>query len=243
MLPSFVIVGAMRGGTSALTRAISQHPDVFIAPGKEMHFFNRNFERGLDWYEGRFAGSDAAAARGEATPLYMYDPQALRRMVETLPSARFIAIIRHPVDRSYSHYWHNRRRDRERQSFEEAIRLPPKELIFEYLQMSRYTENLRELESLAPGRLLVLINEDLRNRRAETLDRVWRFIGVDPARGTVEPRSPRRSLMASLRRRRRVPRDYPPMDPATRAGLLEEFKGEVAALEEWLGRDLTAWRS
>ena len=243
MLPNFVIVGAMRGGSSALARAVSNHPDVFLAPGKEMNYFNRNLGRGLEWYESRFAGSEAAVARGEATPLYMYDPQVLRRMVDTLPSARFVAIVRHPVDRAYSHYWHNRRRDRESQSFEVAVKSPPREQVFEYLRMSRYTESLRDLESLAPGRLLVLINEDLRHRRAETLERVWRFIGVDPAQGTIEPLAPRRSLMARLRQRRRAPGDYPPMAPTTRAQLLEEFKSEVDALEAWLGRDLTAWRT
>jgi hypothetical protein len=243
MLPNFVIVGAMRGGSSALARAVSQHPDVVIAPGKEVHFFNRKFDRGLDWYESLFAGNENVPARGDATPLYMYDALARRRMTETLPTARFIAIIRDPVDRAYSHYWHNRRRERENRAFEDAVKAKPSEQILDYMGLSRYAENLRDLDSAAPERLMVLINEDLRHRRAETLERVWNFIGVEPGRGSIEPPPPRRSLMARLRQRRRAPKDYPPLAEATRAQLVKEFTAEIDALEEWLGRDLSAWRS
>jgi hypothetical protein len=243
MLPNFVIVGAMRGGSSALARALSQHPDVFVAPGKEMHYFNRHFQQGLGWYESRFAGGEAALARGDATPLYMYDQLTRRRMTETLPSARFIAIIRDPVDRAYSHYWHNRRRERESRSFDEAVKGKPSEQILDYMGLSRYATNLRDLETLAPDRLLVLINEDLRHRRADTLERTWKFIGVDPGRGSVEPRARKKGLMARLRQKKRAPRDYPPLAPSLRAGLVGEFKTEVDDLESWLGRDLTAWRT
>ncbi|HJU51285.1 MAG TPA: sulfotransferase [Acidimicrobiia bacterium] len=243
LLPNFVIVGAMRGGSSALARALSRHPDVFVAPGKEMHYFNRHFERGIDWYQSRLSGGEAAVARGDATPLYMYDQLARRRMIETLPDARFLAIIRDPVDRAYSHYWHNRRRERESRTFEEAVKSKPSEQVLDYLGLSRYAEHLKDLESAAPGRLLVLINEDLRHRRAETLHRAWAFIGVDPGLGSVEPPAPRRSLMARIRQRRRAPKDYPPLAPSTRAGLAKQFTAEVDALEAWLDRDLSAWRA
>jgi hypothetical protein len=123
-LPNFVIIGAPRSGTTSLAHSLSQHPEVFVTMQvKELHFFDTNFDRGLDWYRQQFSGADAAAAKaaGEATPTYMYDETAMSRMAETVPDARLIAILRNPVDRAYSHYWMNRSLDREDLLFPVAI--------------------------------------------------------------------------------------------------------------------------
>lgn len=244
MLPNFLVVGAMKGGSSALTRGIAQHRDVFIAAGKEMHYFDRHFERGISWYESCFAGAEGKLAIGESTPTYMNDPMVRSRMLEVLPSARFVAIIRHPADRAYSHYWHNRRRGREQRSFAEAITEQAPAELFAYLDLSRYAERLQGLEKNAGAeRLLVLLNEDLRHHRADTLRKVWGFLGVDPDFGvTIEPR-PRRGLMGRVRQRRRPPSEYPPMAASTRTNLVEHFAEEIDRLEQWLGRDLSAWRA
>lgn len=246
MLPDFVIVGTMKGGSSALTRGVGNHPDVFIADGKELHFFDEHFDRGLDWYEACFAAATDGQVIGEATPRYMNDPVVVDRMLATLPKSKFIAILRDPVDRAYSHYWHNRRRGRETRGFEEAIAdQNPESEIFAYLDLSKYTERLQRIESGAgEDGLLVLLNEDLRHNRGDTLKRVWEFIGADPGRGTVEMPVRNLSMMAKLKQRRRAKkRQYPPMPPATRKKLLPLYATEVDALEAWLGRDLSRWRT
>jgi len=246
MLPDFVIVGTMKGGTSALTRGVGNHPDVFVADGKELHFFDEHFDRGLDWYEACFQAATAGQVIGEATPRYMNEPAVVDRMLATLPKAKFVAIVRDPVDRAYSHYWHNKRRGRETRSFDEAFGdTNPESEIFAYLDLSKYTERLQRIQSGAGSdRLLVLLNEDLRHKRGETLNRVWDFIGADPDRGAVEMPVRNLSMMAKLKQRRRAKkRQYPPMAPATRKKLLEVYAAEVDALEAWLGRDLTRWRS
>jgi len=175
----------------------------------------------------------------------MNDPAAVDRITATLPRGKFIAILRHPVDRAYSHYWHNQRRGRETRGFEEAIADPnPESEIFGYVDLSYYTERLQRLESGAGNGLLVLLNEDLRHEREDTLNKVWEFIGVDPARGSTEKPVRSTSMMGKLRKRRREKnRQYPPMAPATRRKLLELYSNEVDALEAWLGRGLSRWRS
>ena len=79
-LPNFLIVGAMRSGTTALARYLGAHPDVFVAPEKEIHFFDRYYDRGIGWYEDRFSRDESEIAIGEATQSYMYDPLAIERM-------------------------------------------------------------------------------------------------------------------------------------------------------------------
>lgn len=246
MLPDFVIVGTMKGGSSALTRGVGNHPDVFIADGKELHFFDEHFDRGLDWYEACFEAATEGQVIGEATPRYMNDPLVVDRMLATLPEGKFIAILRNPVDRAYSHYWHNQRRGREKRGFEAAIADEnPSAENLAYLDLGRYTERLHRIESAAGNDgLLVLLNEDLRHKRGDTLRRAWEFIGADPNRGSVEIPVRKLSLMARVKQRRRAKkRQYPPMTSATRKKLVEVYAPEVDALEAWLGRDLSRWRT
>ena len=104
-LPNFFIAGTMRSGTTSLTRYLDAHPDVFIAPQKEIHYFDLNYPRGIDWYRQQFSNVDREVAVGDATPSYVYLEEAVARMTETVPDARVIVLLRHPVDRAYSHYW------------------------------------------------------------------------------------------------------------------------------------------
>src|ERR671919_2133494 len=106
-LPTFLVIGAMKSGTTALINSLGKHPDVFALPS-EIHFFDRFHDRGLDWYRERFAKARGQGAVGESTPEYMYLPHARERIVRDLPGVQLIAILRNPVERAYSHYWHNR---------------------------------------------------------------------------------------------------------------------------------------
>jgi hypothetical protein len=189
----------------------------------------------------------------------MADPVALDRMAEVVPDARLLAILRDPADRAYSHYWMERIREREARSFEDAVAAEP-----DYLARGRYLPQLEEVCRRFPREHLdVILLDDLRDEPAATYAGVCRFLGVDP-----DFRSPRlgdrvnrfvafRSM--SVRRiRRRLPKtfrigrivgrlnavegEYPPMDPDTRARLVSQFEPDNAALAEWLGRDLSAWR-
>jgi Sulfotransferase domain len=188
-LPTFLIIGAMRSGTSTLARTMAQHPEVFIPPGKEMHFFDHHFDRGIEWYRSRFEAAGPARAIGEATPTYMYNDEARRRMAETLPDARLIAILRDPVDRAYSHYWHNRARGREPLAFEEALAAEPERIAeapqgrkgrYAYVGRGRYARQLERLAEVYPREsVLVLILEEFSRDPVAGLRRVWRSLGVD----------------------------------------------------------------
>jgi hypothetical protein len=186
-LPDFLIVGAKRAGTTALTRYLDAHPDVFMAKPKELHFFDVDHRRGLDWYRERFAGAGALRT-GEATPVYMYDPGTIARMRESVPDVRLIAVLRNPVDRAYSHYWMRRAKGLEPLRFEDAILAERQRLLagesgahIGYVDLGRYVGQLRALCDVYPREaLLVLIFEEMVADIAGSYRSICEFIGVDP---------------------------------------------------------------
>jgi hypothetical protein len=189
MLPTFVIIGAMRSGTTTLARALGEHPQVYMAPAKEIHYFDRHFSRGLGWYEQHFAGADGRTAVGEATPAYLFEDVVPPRMVGTLPDARLIAILRDPVERAYSHYWLERGLGREPLGFREALEAEPARMSADgasprinqaYLGCSTYLPQLRRFCEHYPRQaLLVLVLEDFAQDPGRTYGAVCRFLGLE----------------------------------------------------------------
>ena len=267
MLPNFIIIGAPRSGTTALSQYLSGHPQVFVSAQKELFFFDRRFDRGLDWYTNHFVGAEGKSAVGEASPRYMYIEEAMARMARVIPQAKLIAILRHPVDRAYSYYWHRRAYGHERREFTDIVAAElaawhggaPVEPLF--LEGGRYRKYLSMVCRYFPREgLQVLIFEELRAAPRPTFAAVCRFLGVDETSVPADlgrvfnpyeefRSSALRKLGARLPRfvRRRIRglnvrrKSYPPMDPTLRQALHAQFAGENTALAAWLGRDLSIW--
>jgi hypothetical protein len=266
-LPNFLIIGALRSGTTSLARYLGAHPDVFMASQKEVRYFDRRFQRGLAWYRRQFADVTTQSAVGESTPGYMYEEVALSRMEETVPDARLIAILRNPVDRAYSHYWLNRARGTEVLEFSaaleaEELRLERSGPRYGYADQGSYLRYLRRVSDHFPrASLLTILFEDLRDDPTETYRSVCRFLGIDAGYVPANLGRPMNRYVTfhstSLRRltrglppliRSAVGRlnvreaSYPPMDPDLRQALLQRFERDNAALASWLDHDLEVWR-
>jgi hypothetical protein len=137
MLPSFLIVGAARCGTTSMFDALSQHPAVFngaVLPWtKEVHYFDLNYHRGLAWYRSHFplrayAGlaarpSSVAPQAFESTPYYMFHPLCAERIARDLPGVRLLVLVRDPVERAYSAYTNRVASGCETEPFERALEL------------------------------------------------------------------------------------------------------------------------
>ena len=189
-LPNFCIIGAQKSGTTSLAYYLRAHPDVFLAPGKEVHYFSLHYHKGTEWYKAHFAKATTQRALGEATPTYMAFEEAPERMAAAVPEARLIAILRNPVDRAYSHYWHNRSRYRESLAFVDALAAEPKRKAsndpverkyrnHSYLERGRYLEQLQRFCQYYPREaLLVLLFEDLRDAPLKTFQKVCRFLDI-----------------------------------------------------------------
>lgn len=182
VLPTFVVIGAMKAGTTSLHSYLAAHPDVFVATPKELNFFvaGKNWERGREWYEARFEPAEGVPARGEVSPDYtkadVFDGVPTR-MAALVPEARLVYLVRHPVERMQSMYLHEVAAGREQRPVERALRDDP-----HYLNTSRYAWQLDQyLERFSAEQVLVVVSEDLRRRRQDVLEAVAGFIGVEAA--------------------------------------------------------------
>ena len=132
-LPDFIIIGAMKTGSTSLYGFVVQHPAIAPAAKKTLQYFFRNYEFGELWYRSNFPTNlqrysfykktNQKLISGEASPTYFFYPTVPGRMKKILPNVKLIVILRNPVDRAYSHYYHTKRLHGETLSFDKAIEL------------------------------------------------------------------------------------------------------------------------
>jgi hypothetical protein len=180
VLPNFLIIGAMKAGTTSLYHYLRAHPQVFMPTVKELDFFAREptEARGIRWYARQFAGGADALAVGEASTMYTKHPRfpgTPERIVARIPDAKLIYVVRDPLERIRSHYQHQVALGAERAPFAEAVFGDPI-----YLDVSRYAMQIeRYLECFDRDQLLVITAERLREDRPAVVRRIYGFLGVD----------------------------------------------------------------
>ena len=239
-LPQAMIIGAMKCGTSSLHNYLTQHPGVIAPLRKEVHYFDVRFDEGERWYRANFGRVGQPGLNLDSSPYYLLHPLAPQRAHALVPQAKLIVLLRDPVRRAYSHYWHERDKKRETLSFEEAIAAEPARLgddeqrlargeirqsrahqHFSYLARGRYAEQLERWWRHYPReRLLVLRFEHLARDPLAVLDRTLEFLGLP----SIE----------NVRLEARNARKYPPMNPATEERLRDYFAPHEARLQALL---------
>jgi hypothetical protein len=241
-LPQAMIIGAMKCGTSSLHNYLTQHPGVIAPLRKEVHYFDVRFDHGERWYRANFGRVGEPGLNLDSSPYYLAHPLAPQRAHALVPEAKLIVLLRDPVRRAYSHYWHERDKKRESLSFEEAIAAEPARLgddeqrlargelrqsrahqHFSYLARGRYAEQLERWWRHYPReRLLVLRFEELARDPLALLDRTLEFLGLP----SIE----------NVRLEARNARKYPPMNPATEERLRDYFAPHEARLQALLAQ-------
>ncbi len=180
-LPNFLLIGAMKGGTTSLYHYLRAHPQIFMPTYKAPEFFiaESNWHRGIDWYRKQFVsmGADAIAI-GEASNGYAKYPRfggVPQRIAEHIPEVRLIYVIRDPIERIRSHYQTRATEGTEEAPFEEAVFENPN-----YVDYSRYALQIEQyLKYFRREQLLIITTEDLRNSRRDTIRKVYEHLGVD----------------------------------------------------------------
>lgn len=198
-LPDFIIGGAMKSGTTTLHHILNTHRNVFI-PDEEIFFFNiddieqnseffieldnkwtffdynKNFEKYLDWYSSFFSESKEDEIIGEDSTTYLCSEKSPKRIYELIPDVKLIFLVRDPVNRAYSHYWHMVRTGRAVYNFEKTIQFSKHNIIkrgLYYKQINRYLKYFRR------ENLKIIIFENFINNMQEVINEVQEFLGVD----------------------------------------------------------------
>ena len=191
-LPNLIVGGAQKCGTTSLHQFLKSHPDIFFPESpQEIHYFDidENYRRGLDHYRDFFRDQDGQKIIGQTSPLYLYESKVAERIHRDLDAVKFIFILRNPVERAYSHYWHEIRYGYETKSFEEALKLESIRVAkdfacrrhFSYVGRGFYAEQLQRFYSLFPRHdILVIKFEEFLRKRERVADQCARFLGIDP---------------------------------------------------------------
>ncbi len=199
---SFLIVGAPKCGTTAMTRYLEAHPAVFVAARKDLHYFGadlnftRRPRRSAAEYAANFKDAGAATAVGEASVWYLYSKQAAEEIAAYNPDMRIIIMLRHPVDMMHALYTQLRLNglgDEALTTFQAALdaepdrmagrRIPvdtplPEALL--YRHVARFSEQVRRYQAVfPPEQILVLLQDDLKADTPAAYRRTLSFLGVD----------------------------------------------------------------
>lgn len=207
--PNLFIVGAPRCGTTSLHAFLSTHPDVYMSPAKEPHYFSTDLTEEADRFHGDrrfgvfrtleqylwlFREAQGQRVVGEASPLYLFSKAAAREIAAFAPEAKIIAMVREPVSflrslhSQYTYYL-----DETCSSLLQAVELEPARRLGRHLppsvrlpsllyysEMARFSEQIGRYTALFPkGRVKVVVMDDLAERTAEVYREILDFLGVD----------------------------------------------------------------
>ncbi len=202
-LPNFLVIGAQKAGTTSLFHYICQHPQVFENKAKELHFFDQHYRHGTNWYRSHFPLAGrlmSGRCLGEATPYYLCHPHAPSRIFNLLPRVKIIAILRDPVERAISHYFHEKKKGREDLPILEALEKEEERCgeewqrilddptyvsrthqSFSYKQRGIYLEQLQRYWNFFPQQqILVLESSKLFTDPHAVLHQVFQFLEINP---------------------------------------------------------------
>ena len=205
-LPNFMIIGSTKAGTTSLWHYVHEHPEIYMSPVKEPHFFA--YKAGIPNYAGPgdrermsrlvvserrayerlFDGGAECPCRGEASAMYLYLPEAAKNIRSSIPDCRLIAILRNPVDRAYSAYNHHVRDGLETLSFEESVQADIQgdrddwSPLWHYWKMGLYSKQLRRYQQFFPSsQIRVYLYDQLTSDPDGLLAELLAFLGVSTA--------------------------------------------------------------
>ena len=184
-MPTFIIAGAGKSGTSYLAHILSLHPDIFMSTTKEPAFFSTLSHRGqyhsnLKFYAKNFLGYEGQPHVGEGSTVYMVDPQSTVLLKKYMPDVKLIFMLRESADRVYSNYWQDIKGGNQHPPFKEMLFEGGKR-ITEMIDDTKYIVDLeRFVDTFPRENILVLLFEDMKKNRLATINKILVFLSLEP---------------------------------------------------------------
>lgn len=183
MKPDFVLIGAAKCATTAISNLLSQHPEIFMI-SKETHFFSRDevYAQGIEWYESLYQAAGDRQIRGERNNCYAMKevyPETVARMADYNPDLKLIYCVRHPIERIESYWIQKRSHGGEDVHFDfnTAVRVNQDWLV----DGSNYWQQLNAFrQRFSDDQILILFYEDFKADPSAVMRHCFSFLGVDP---------------------------------------------------------------
>ncbi|HET6560905.1 MAG TPA: sulfotransferase domain-containing protein [Marmoricola sp.] len=175
-LPNFLYIGPDKAGSSWLHEVLLTHPQIFLSEAKDLYFFDRYYDRGLEWYREQFRSAGAHhAVVGEVCQDYLFHPEAAGRIHRDLGRVKLMVTLREPASRAFSSYLYMLKHGEDVGSFREALATRP-----ELLDHSRYGAALERYLRLFPrSDLHVALFDELQSDPQEFVDGVTTWLQVN----------------------------------------------------------------
>ena len=172
--PNFLYIGMPKAGSTWFFEALRQHPEVYVPIAKDIQFFDRHYERGLDWYRHFFRAARQSPAVGELSHDYYASPEAARRIARDLPEVKLLCCLREPGEFAVSAYKYNKMHHlNENVGFDDFLEME---------RTRRYTDYLNNLkvyfDEFPSSSVKVFFYEDLKNAPQDLLREIYDFLGV-----------------------------------------------------------------
>jgi hypothetical protein len=245
--PESYLIGAQKAGTTTLAYLLDQHPRLTIGEEKEPHFFTDNWRKGLNWYRKQYPGASTALCMDASTSYAMApltggwkkrNPRLFEgvpaRVHSARPDARFIYLLRDPVERTYSGYWHDVRTGVRNEAFTAAVRRNPF-----YLDVSDYYGQLqRWLEYFPRSSFHFVLFERMKDRPDEVVNECLAFLGLPGADAITPDSAQNQSFQVGWvgRQVNKLEIAFPGLRPVLRTALPERVLRLVYRVKSGAGR-------
>jgi len=171
-------IGPQKAATTWVYKCLSEHPEVMCPPGDTIHYFDIHYAKGRDWYASFFADARHDQKLFDPTYTYIRSPWASRRIARENPDAKIILCLRNPIERAFSHYWHEKKKGKIAFQFGELFQ--NYDLFCSWIEPGLYAEHIaRYLEHFSRSQILCLRFEKLKSNPELFLRQLLQFIEVD----------------------------------------------------------------
>ena len=252
-VPNLFVPGFQKTATTWLHRCFLEHPDIFVPQEDGIHYFTINYHRGEDWYNRFFADYNGESVIADTTPSYARFSWSRERLAAFNPNAKILVVLRNPIERAFSHYWHEKKKRTINWNFSDVL-TNNVDIFDSWVATGFYSHHIEALWQLfSADRVKIAVYDDLVADPKDYVQDIFSFLEVD---ASFEPTVLREKLNVGARRPpykqqilhllrgkpRRSPTEYiHGINLNVRRELKQIYKPEIGKLQRLTNRDFSHW--